>query len=116
MRGRRNPRLTMLAFIAPEERVRVEGRAEVLEVGALGDERGDPALQALADVAGVGRVGAAGDEDVADAAPGLEALVDQLAEDPAVAGVAGGVAGCQPDGAVVALVQRRRARPARSAA
>src|SRR5215207_5808154 len=89
-----------------QEPVGVEVAAEAVEVGAVGAQRRDAGGQVVGDVDAVlGPLGAH-QVDLSGAGPGVEAVVEQFGEDPAVGGVAGGVEHGVPDGAVVGLVEK----------
>ncbi len=83
----------------------VELASEALEVGPLCAERGDAPLHHRADITGVGGAWHTRDENPADPAPRLEALGDQFREDPAVTRVLCGVAGGEPNGPVISLIE-----------
>jgi hypothetical protein len=88
----------------PQELVRVEVAAQAVEVGLVCSEWVDPGGQGVGDVDCVGRFECAHEVDVGG--PGPQILVEQLREDPTVAGVPGGIQHRQSDGAVVGLVEK----------
>ena len=97
---------------APQERVGVGGAvAQPFEVGAVLAQRGDAALEEAGHVDRVRGRGRCVERDEAHAVPGLEALLGELGEHPAVRGVARRVEEREADEAVVGVVHRSARSP-----